>query len=74
MSIDFRTQGRKITTNEWNVRQSNNFGGLFFLASLGVYYQRYFRVNKSVPKLALFALLSYQAAGEWSKFIFLPTL
>lgn len=47
---------------------------ILYWGSLAWYYQRYFKVNKSVPLFVGFAAGSYIAAGEWSKFLLLPVL
>ena len=72
--LDFTHSGRTITVNTQNTTYATASGAVLFWGSMAWYLQRSFRVNKSLPKLALFTAASYVAAGEWSKLVFVPVL
>ena len=72
--MDFRYQGREITLRKVNAWNTNAFAGFLFTASLAYYVRSVFLVNRSVPKLVLFAGASFLVAQEWSKVIFLPVV
>ncbi len=70
--MDFRFKGREVSHRERNLMYTKACAAGLFFGSLGYYFQYHFRVNRSVPKFAAFAIFSYLAAGEWGKFVFLP--
>lgn len=72
--MDFRYNGREVTHRYSNVQYANVAASALFYGSLALYFQKYFRVNKSIPKFAAFTVASYLAANEWSKFLLLPTV
>ncbi len=69
---DFTHKGRIVTLDKNNELYATASGAVLFWGSTAWYIQRHFRVNRSIPKLALFTVASYISAGEWSKFFFLP--
>jgi len=72
--MDFTRDGRIFTHRTSNWRNANALSGFLFLGSVGWYFQRYFRVNRSIPYFVAFTLTSYFVASDYGRFVFLPVV
>ena len=70
--MDFRYDGRIVTLREENKQNATLLASVIFWGSVAWYVQRHFRTDRSIPKLAVFTAVSYFAAGEYGKWLFIP--
>lgn len=63
---------RWVQTRASNWKNTQNAEKFILLSSLGYYYYRYFRVNKSIPLFVGFTVVSWAAANGWARFAFIP--
>ncbi len=72
--MDFTYNGRQPHMSPHNANNTVQLGGIIYLGSLYLYFQRHFRVNRNVPKFVAFAGVSYFIACDWAKALALPVL
>lgn len=72
--MDFTHKGRILAHRYRHVTYAQAFSGALFWGSFVYFMKRYYSKNRNIPLLLAFTGVSYFAAGEWGKLLFLPAL